>query len=292
MKIVFIGTVNFSETILKTLLHLNANVVGICTLKKSSFNSDFNDLSKLADNKKIPYKYCNDINSESSISWIKDKDPDIIFCIGWPRLIKKKLLNLPPKGVVGYHPTLLPKNRGRHPIIWALNLGLKETGSTFFFMNEGADSGPIISQKEVIISKKDDALSLYQKIENIASNQLKLFFNDLLNGSINPNPQREDKANYWRKRIKNDGLINWNMSSLGIYNLVRALSKPYPGASFYYKDKEIKLFKCEIIKNKKNNIEPGKIISADKNIIVKTSDGALALLNLEPHIKIKKGEYL
>ena len=72
--------------------------------------------------------------------------------MGWSRIIGKELLAVPPKGIVGYHPAALPANRGRHPIIWALALGLKETASTFFFMDNGADSGPIISQKSLIIS--------------------------------------------------------------------------------------------------------------------------------------------
>ena len=95
--------------------------------------------------------------------------------MGLSKLINRELLEIPKLGVVGYHPTLLPKNRGRHPLIWALVLGLTQTGSTFFFMDEGADSGPIISQEKVKITKKDTANTLYKKIEITASKQLKIF---------------------------------------------------------------------------------------------------------------------
>ena len=132
MNIVFIGAVKFSEMALQKIHSLNVNISGICTLKESSFNSDFCDLSLFADQHNIPYLYVEDINSPATISWIKQKEPDFIFCFGFSRLLKKEILELPVHGVLGYHPAELPFNRGRHPLIWALVLGLKKTGSTFF----------------------------------------------------------------------------------------------------------------------------------------------------------------
>ena len=160
MKILFIGTVEFSYKALKKLIELNAEIVGVCTKKKSDFNSDFVDLTSLCKNAIIPFKYIDDINSNENIDWIRSLSPDIIFCFGWSNLIKKDLLSLPKMGVVGYHPALLPKNRGRHPLIWALALGLNVSGSTFFFMTEGADDGDILSQEKVKILYEDDAKSL------------------------------------------------------------------------------------------------------------------------------------
>ena len=78
--------------------------------------------------------------------------PDIIFCFGWSSLIKSEVLNLTKLGVVGYHPAMLPNNRGRHPLIWAKILGLTQTGSTYFFMDEGADTGDILDQSSFEIS--------------------------------------------------------------------------------------------------------------------------------------------
>ena len=69
------------------------------------------------------------------------------MCVGWSKLIKKEILNIPKKGFIGYHPSLLPKNRGRHPLIWAKILGLKKTEATFFMLNDKAETGEIISQK-------------------------------------------------------------------------------------------------------------------------------------------------
>ena len=101
MRILFIGTVEFSFQALNKLIEINTNIVGVCTKEESKFNSDYSNLTPLFKNNKIPYKYINDINSEDNLNWIKSCKPDIIFCFGWSSLIKDKLLNLAPMGIVG-----------------------------------------------------------------------------------------------------------------------------------------------------------------------------------------------
>ena len=130
----------------------------------------------------------------------------LIFC-GWSRLIRKNLLDLPPLGVIGF--ILLPAdNRGRHPIIWALVLGLQGTASTFFFMDEGADSGDIISQEFLKITDNDDAGILYEKITQTALKQLREFVPRLAQGNGQRMLQDTTRANVWRKRGKPDGCID------------------------------------------------------------------------------------
>src|SRR5210317_1180795 len=99
MRIVFIGTVEFSKIALQKLINLNAQVVGVCTKEKSKFNSDFADLRPLCEKNKIPYKYVDDVNSEDNYNWIKSLNPDIIFCFGWSNLLKKDILTSAPMGV-------------------------------------------------------------------------------------------------------------------------------------------------------------------------------------------------
>lgn len=293
MRIVFIGTVEFSKRALKKLIDLDAKVVGVCTKKKSDFNSDFADLKPLCKKKKIPIKFVKNINSKNNYDWIKSLNPDIIFCFGWSSLLKKKLLTLPPMGVLGFHPSKLPKNRGRHPLIWALALGLKKSASTFFFMDEGADSGTILSQKEFKILPSDDAKTLYNRVVNTALIQLKNFLSHLEKKTYRTIKQNHKISNTWRKRTKADGKIDFRMTSQSIYNLVRALTKPYVGAHICYKEKEIIVWRVEIIKNKQNNIESGKVLdlNGDK-ILVKTYDGAVRITNHEFKKLPNIGEYL
>ena len=293
MKILFIGTVEFSKIALKKLIELNAQIVGVCTKEKSEFNSDFADLIPLCEKNKIPYKFTDNVNSKDNCDWIKSFNPDIIFCFGWSNLLKKNILTLAPMGVLGFHPSELPKNRGRHPLIWALVLGLKKSASTFFFMNEGIDSGEILSQKKFDILENDDAQTLYDKFANIALLQIEEFLPQLEKKTYQTIKQNDKASNTWRKRVKIDGQINFRMSSQAIYNLVRALSKPYVGANINYKEKEIIVWKVEIIDYKQDNIESGKVLDVNKDkILVKTYDGAIEITHHEFKKLPNIGEYL
>jgi methionyl-tRNA formyltransferase len=293
MKIVFIGAVTFSEKTLEKLIALKADIAGVCTLKKSSFNADHVDLTQLCMKHNIPVRYTTDINSDENISWIKILVPDVIFCFGWSRLIKTDLLNLAPLGVLGYHPAALPANRGRHPLIWALILGLNKTASTFFFMDDGADSGDIVSQYPIKISEDDNAGTLYKRITEIALEQIDEFLPTLQSGDCNKIKQDHSKSNTWRKRDKNDGKIDWRMSAITIHNLVRGLTKPYIGAHIEYKDEIIKVWETKVIRGGEKNIEPGKVILVDNNgIIVKTGENAIRLIKTDPVLDIGPGSYL
>ena len=293
MRVLFIGAIKFSLITLEELISLTVEIVGICGRTSSNFNSDHYDLSQIAKNNNIPFKNCKNINDEDSLTWMSNKKPDVIFCFGWSQILSKNILNLPPMGCIGYHPTKLPENRGRHPLIWALILGLKETGSTFFFLREGADSGDIISQKIIKISEKDDAKSLYKKVCFSAKLQIREFINNLENKTSETYSQESSNANYWRKRSSKDGLIDWRMGAETIHNLVRGLTRPYVGAEFIYKNKPFKVWKTKILKGNPQNIEPGKVLFSNKHsTIIKAGIDAIEVLEMEPTIVFEEGSYL
>jgi len=294
VRIVFIGTVDFSLSALRKLVEMNCDVVGVCTKEKSKFNADYADLSFVCEENNIPFHYTSDINSVESYEWIHALKPDIVFCFGWSSLIGNALLSLPPLGVLGYHPAKLPKNRGRYPIIWALALGLAKSASTYFFMDDGADTGDILSQVEFEISVDDDASIVYEKIVKCALGQLEEFIPLLETNTFVKIKQNESVANSWRKRTKKDGVIDFRMNSMAIYNLIRALTKPYVGAHLVYKGKEVIIWKAEVILGEeKQNVEPGKIIEqSGDTVMVKTADGAIQLLEHEFYSLPVEGEYL
>ena len=204
MKILFIGSVEFSLRALEKIVEIGGNVIGVCTLKESSINSDFCDLSEYSEDHNIPCFYVDDINSESTIEWVSKINPDVIFCFGWSRLLKSEILSKPSIGVIGFHPAALPANRGRHPIIWALALGLKNTGSTFFFMDNNADSGDILSQASITISDFDDARSLYDKVISTALSQIEEFLPILASGNYLKVKQDKTRSN---KSVAKSGKI-------------------------------------------------------------------------------------
>jgi methionyl-tRNA formyltransferase len=194
---------------------------------------------------------------------------------------------------VGYHPTLLPDNRGRHPLIWALALGLRETGSTFFFMDEGADTGDILSQRVLSIHAEDDAGSLYSRMTAVALSQIEEFLPLLSAGTFVRRPQEQGSGNTWRKRGRQDGQIDWRMSAQSIHNLVRGLTRPYVGAHFMRDGQDIRVWRAEITETFQPNLEPGKVLASDaRGVVVNTGQGAIRLLQIEPSVHMSVGEYL
>ena len=293
MKIAFIGAIEFSKRALELLIEMKLDIVGVCTLERSTFNADHRDLGKICQGSNIAWTYTPDINSDESLRWLKNKNPDVIFCFGWSKLLGKSLLDIAPMGVIGFHPAALPANRGRHPLIWALVLGLSETASTFFFMDESTDGGDILSQQNIRIFEYDDAKTLYEKVTVCALDQIRTFVPQLASGVAPRMVQDNEKANVWRKRGDVDGRIDWRMSAITIHNLVRGLTKPYIGAHIKYKDEIIKVWETKVIRGGEENIEPGKVILVDNNgIVVKTGKNAIRLIKTEPVLDIRPGSYL
>lgn len=296
LRIAFIGCVASSRVALQTLLSLPASlceVVGIVTMRSNRINSDHVDLSDLA-GPGIPLMFVEDtVGDVAQANWLRAHEPDLIFCVGWSRLLGESVLRVAPRGVVGFHPAALPANRGRHPLVWALVLGLKQTASTFFLMDSGADSGPLLSQLPIGIDFEDDASSLYAKVLELLPRQVETIVRGLEDGSLQPQPQDATYATYWRKRSVDDGRIDWRMESSAIRNLVRALSRPYPGAHFMYQGREVKVWRCSELAEAPPNAEPGKVLLVEgRHITVRSGCGAVCLIDHELDTIPSEGEYL
>lgn len=294
MRTVLIGTVAFSRACLARLVALDTEVVGVVTGENTAFHSDYARLDGLCGEHGIPCHVTRDANAPETLATMRGWRPDVVFCVGWSQLLKEGVLELAPLGVVGYHPSPLPRNRGRHPLIWALALGLEETGSTFFRMDGGVDSGDILSQRVIAIAPEDDAGTLYEKMTATALDQLDDLVPRLADGSFTRTPQDERLANVWRKRGAEDGVIDWRMPSAGIHNLVRALTRPYPGASAFYRSAEFKVWRTAPSDlATPPNLEPGRVLRIDgRDLTVKTGDAAISLTEHDLARLPENGEYL
>lgn len=293
-KTIFIGCVESSYILLETMLQNNDRAAGIITMEHSDGNADFRSLVPLAEKYGIPYIYTKNVNDKETIDFVKTIDPELIYCFGWSRLIGKELLEIPKDGVIGFHPAALPLNRGRHPLIWALALGLEKTASTFFMMDEGADTGDIISQQEIVIDYTDNAETLYQKVLETAKRQVIEITRDFAENKVEHIPQKAEDGNAWRKRDRYDGQIDWRMSGVAIYNLVRALYHPYVGAHFMHGTDEVKVWRCEIESSSSHqNIEPGKVlmVNSKNDYRIKSYDAIVHVLDSDD-VDLKEGEYL
>lgn len=297
MRIVLIGCVEFSQAALDCLLSIpEAKVVGVVTRAASTFNNDFCSLAPTAQKHSIPVFFADQAGEPEMRAWMEKQQPDLIYCFGWSYLLKKETYSLAKVGAIGFHPAALPRNRGRHPLIWALALGLKQTASSFFFLTESADAGDLISQKTVEISDQDDAASLYAKVTKTAVAQIREFTLALARNNCPRQPQDSRLANEWRKRGKKDGEIDWRMPSQGIYNLVRALTHPYVGAHVAHPQGNFKVWQAVVADGEavgSEHLEPGKILAIEQQeILVKCGSGAVRLRKHELPPTLKKGDYL
>ena len=232
MRIIFVGAVDFSRHCLKEVLKNDGNVVAVITLagEHKSNHSDYALLSDIALRHRIPAYNVKNINSNDNVDLIRSLRPEVIFVFGWSQIISKRILDIPPLGCIGTHPALLPANRGRHPVVWALVKGLKESGLTFLYLDEGIDSGDILWQKPFEITFRDDAAKVYEKIKILAGKAIKEFLPELKDSTAKRVAQEHTCATYLRKRNERDGLINWTAKTIETYNLIRGLARPYVGA--------------------------------------------------------------
>lgn len=290
MRIVFVGAVEFSRTTLEAVVAAGGDVVAVLTLptELAARHSDFVDLGAVADEHGIPVHRIRQIGAPETIELLRSLEPDIVFVFGWSQLIPATLLDLPRLGFVGTHPALLPQGRGRHPIVWTLVEGHERSGLTFFFLDEGADSGDILWQRAFDVTLEDDAASLYRKIEELAVVGIHEIVPRLEQGTVDRIPQDDTQATYWRKRDDADRRIDWTQPSLTIYNLVRALTHPYVGAITGTPDGDAIVWRSRLSDDPLGAAEraapPGTILSeSGGEIVVRTGDTALVLTDVEPY---------
>jgi methionyl-tRNA formyltransferase len=279
MRIALIGSVLFTEACLRHFIARGRQPACVVGRAQAGTNADYRDLKPLCRTHSIPYLATENANDPETLAFIGNARPDIGFCLGWSQLLRPEIFGIPRFGTIGFHPSLLPANRGRHPIIWALALGLTETGASFFIMDAGADTGDIVSQRRCPIDPVDDASTLYARITQLACEQLDEIMSDLETGNLKRTPQDPRKGNVWRQRTQTDGVIDWRMPMQAICNLVRALTSPYPGAQARGPAGLFRVWRAVDGGKASDNLEPGRVLSLDEGQpIVKCVDGAVRLV--------------
>ena len=192
----------------------------------------------------VPLIKTSNINRQSVIETIKQSGIDWLFIIGWSQIAKEDLLNAPKWGCIGMHPTLLPEGRGRASIPWAILKGLKETGVTLFKIDAGVDSGPIIAQKTIPLDSDENASSLYGKVVQAHVELIRDSYEDILTCQFDASPQDASAATTWDARRPEDGEITPVMTMLEADRMVRAVTKPYPGAFLRKVDGTLRIWRA------------------------------------------------
>jgi UDP-4-amino-4-deoxy-L-arabinose formyltransferase/UDP-glucuronic acid dehydrogenase (UDP-4-keto-hexauronic acid decarboxylating) len=221
----------------------------------------FDSVAELAASRDIPVFAPHDINHSKWVGQIRESRPDIIFSFYYRHMVRPPILEIPPAGCLNLHGSLLPKYRGRCPINWALVNGEKETGVTLHYMTPRPDDGDIVCQKKIDISDSDTALSLHEKAARTSAAMLDEILPQIKDGTAPRYPQDHSKATYFGGRRPDDGEIDWNQTATQVRNLVRAVTRPYPGAFSYIGNRKC-LFWTVTEKGGKD-LPPGSVVSTD-----------------------------
>jgi methionyl-tRNA formyltransferase len=278
MKIVAIGTSKFLISCVTGLTNAGHEIICLISQPEVCLPVNSVDVKKYAELLGAKYFEVEDINSDMSMKYLKELKPDIIFS-AWPKLIKKEILSIPKYCVIGSHPTSLPCNRGRHPLHWQLVLKIKESLLSFFMMDEGVDSGPILLQKPYSIELNDNIKSLNDKLDQLAPKAAEEL-GELLHIKPFPSGQVQDHSvsNVWRKRTLYDVTIDFRMQGGDIISLVKSFSEPFSHAMICTENSMLYVVDArvnseEIYSNNLTNIEPGKILYSEKKVLkVKVAD--------------------
>jgi methionyl-tRNA formyltransferase len=214
---------------------------------------------------------------------INDLPPDLIVVCSYSMVIPKPVLNIPRLGCINLHGGLLPQYRGPHVLNWAIINNEKETGVTLHYMDEGLDTGNIIGWKRFPIAFEDDALGVYTKLVQAGAELLSEYWDGIIAGNAPGIPQDEKQARYYPMRRPEDGRIDWKEPALKIYNLVRALVPPWPGAFSFINGQKVTICRALLVESECESSKlPGTVLDiSDKGILVTTGKGLLLITEIE-----------
>ena len=268
MKLGILTSGNLGKDTLEKII-LNFNVVFVLT------DSNSQGILSLCEENKIPYFKGNPRNSKG-YDFIKKIEVDIIVSINYLFLIEKDIIQHSKQLTFNIHGSLLPKYRGRTPHVWSIINNEKETGITAHVIDEGCDTGDIISQIKIPINEIETGAEILNKFKLEYYNLILGIFKKLNSGKLELIKQDEQLATYFGKRIPEDGRINWNWQKDRIKNWVRAQAYPYPGAFSYVNNQKLIIDKVKDCSyGFRFDTENGTILALTPNIVVKTPNGAL-----------------
>ena len=298
VRIGFIGCHEISWHCLKKICELSAiskDTVSIVfnygseNLKKYSAYSSFDTLQEEYN---FPLHYVENVANDENLDLLLKADLDVLFIIGWHKIVPQNVLDT-GKIKLGIHSSLLPKNRGSSPINWQIVRGETKGGITLFHLTSEVDEGGIVDFNEYEINNLDDVSTVYDKAIFASLSVLERNWTDIHN--LNPKSicQDESKVTINNIRKPSDGLINWKKSAEECYNLIRAVTHPYPGAYTFWNKKKLFVWKSKI-SNLKETISGETIIDKNK-IIISTTKGCIEILSLQienepictPHVFLK-----
>jgi methionyl-tRNA formyltransferase len=285
VRVLVFGYHDIGVACLQELLDQRANVVAVVTHRDDPGERIwFGSAKDLAAGHGIPVHTPDDPNEPVFLAEVRRLRPDILFSFYYRRLLSQALLDIPKMAAINLHGSLLPKYRGRVPLNWVLVNGETQTGVTLHHMDAKADHGDIIAQRPVSIAIEDTALTLSRKLTAAARALFAETYPWIAAGRAPRFPQDHAAATVCRRRTPEDGLINWFDSAWRIYNLIRAVTHPFPGAFTFWGMRKVFLWSARPPDARAAPAPPGTVLGVDSQggLEVATGDGVLEVLQLQP----------
>jgi|SRR5882672_9696845 len=291
MRFAWIGFHREGLAAFEALLEAGAPIVGAVTLtgEAAARRSGAVDYAPLCNRFEIPLHRVTDINSLDTVALLRSLDLDVMFVIGWSQILKAPALASARIGAVGAHASLLPANRGSAPINWALIRGEQQTGNSLLWLAESVDGGAVIDQVPFGITPYDTCATLYDRVAFTNRDMLVRLSDRLLAGDRPGVPQPHTADPVLPRRRPDDGLLDWRVPSTRVYDFVRALTRPYPGAFGRLEGRRLKVWQAALPPLGDATVaEPGTclgpVVSPEDNAcgqLVACGQGAVVILEVE-----------
>jgi len=266
MKAIVLAYHNIGCIGIKALLKNGFEIAAVFTHKDNpNENIWFDSVAELAASHGIPVYSPENVNHPIWVKKIETIAPDILFSFYYRNMIGSNILNILPAGGLNLHGSLLPKYRGRCPVNWVLVNGETETGVTLHYMTPRPDDGDIVGQKKILISDTDTARTLHDKAAKAASDMLNDILPALREGKASRTPQDHSLSTYFGGRGPEDGKIDWHQDAADIRNLVRAVTRPYPGSFALMGQRKCIFWEVNVVKE--TGASPGTVLSDDPLVI-------------------------
>ena len=276
-KIVVCAYHNVGCRCLEELIRQGADIALVFTHEDSPVEEIwFSSVKEVAEKNGIPW-LTTEINLPENVALLRDIAPDFILSFYYRNMIRREVLDIPRLGALNMHGSLLPKYRGRVPVNWAIINGETESGATLHYMVEKPDAGDIVDREKVPILFTDTALDLFNRVTDAAVRVIGRSWPLLAAGTAPRTPMDLPSGSYFGGRKPADGLIDWTMGAVPIYNLIRGVTHPYPGAFTFMDGRKVFIWSAWPVEGCG---EPGEIVSAEP-LLVGTGEGILEIRSLQ-----------
>ena len=267
---------------LETLLALGAEIAAVFTHEDDPAEEVwFRSVRRLAEQSGLPVFTPERLDADW-VARLRVWEPDFLFSFYYRRLLPTAVLETARLGALNLHGSLLPRYRGRCPVNWVLINGERETGVTLHYMVARADAGDIVAQRRVPIADDDTAYTLYGKQTAAATELMREMYPRLCAGTAPRVPQDHRQATYCGGRRPADGVIDWTRSAREIYDLVRAVTHPYPGAFTSWGGRQLLIWSAQVEASDGAAPQaPGTVLATDRGIIVQTGAGCLRAVRVQ-----------